>query len=119
MANFHWKTSVVADAIRAALPQHNVATRSYPGGDHDTLPVQVQIGEEHFHIAGFDVEDVLADPDSALVEIIEVSDGQDSRGGLNSRNPAMIRAYAEIRIALEALIAGTDSYIVNSGDDYF
>ena len=119
MAHYNWNSNKVAAAIQAVLPGATVSVRGHSGGDYDTRPVLVGIGNESFFISGFDTQNPVNNSTTAVVEFVELTDGQDSRGGLNSKTPEMIRAYAEIRIALEQLLAYTDTFIADTCDDYF
>ena len=119
MARYNWDSNKVAAAIQAVLPGAAVRVRGHSGGDYDTRPVLVGIGNESFFTSGFDTQNPVNNSDTAAVEFVELTDGQDSRGGLNSSTPEMIRAYAEIRIVLEQLLADTDTFITDTYEDYF
>jgi len=96
-----------------------VELQKYPGGDYDTCPIIVRIKgriEPAFFISGFVTTDnPIEKSDNVEVEMVELTDGLDSRGGLNSDDPIIIQLYADIRIKLAEL----NFSIVNSMEDYF
>ena len=93
-----WQT----DTFVRALEQFNcqVTTKS-PGGDYDTtnLILGAKGAEEdaRLYVLGFTQEIEMVNPDDADVEMIEISDGQDSRGGLNSYDETTGILYVKIR----------------------
>jgi len=119
-----WKTSEVKDLIEKEL-----AAQSFkkwmkivvqdPGGDYDSEGIQVQWGNEHLGICGFHCTlthyDPGRSPDDMDIEMVEVTDGHDSRGGLNSSDPDVCLGYGVITGALRR--AGFS--VCPKMDDYF
>lgn len=122
MTQFHWETQKIVDALK---PLGFPITVGPPGGDFDTSNIFVKVGKGAygggFHIAGYTPDQALTnqDWDSWHVDAIELSDGMDSSGGLTSNDPAMIKAYADIRIILAKLIEDTNTYIIDHYDEIF
>jgi len=88
-----------------------------PGGDHDTEVVILDFGREgRLWVRGFDPDQVLWDnsPGDVKVELVEVSDGRDSRGGLNSEGEDICVGYglatAALRRAGFSVVASMDGY---------
>lgn len=112
----HWKTNDVI-AMLASLPC--TVTASPPGGDYDTENLQLTPNgagpDEFLHVAGFRCDEPLTDAADAEIEMVFVSDGQDSGGGLSSADPATCRLYAEVLIKLR----GAGFSVVPSMDEYF
>jgi hypothetical protein len=118
MAKFHWKTPELIKALQATgFPVLNTG----PGGDYDTDELYVQISEEGdgFHISGFTPEAAMVNTGDSLVDVITLSDGRDSRGGLTTNNPIMVKAYADIRIILGKLMENTETWVANHYHDFF
>jgi hypothetical protein len=108
-----WKTQEVKGIIEKAL-----ATASFTewlkievneiGGDHDTETIQVTWGDpderESLFICGFHCVNTNYDngnsPEDMEIEMVELTDGKDSRGGLNSSNPNVCMGYGIIMSAL-------------------
>ena len=123
-----WNTNAIVTIIREALEKNNhpYAKRFDDAvqidgqwGDWDTEHIVVtdDNGNESLFIGGFRCGDegVIDTPSQADIEMIEVSDGQDSRGGLNSNNLQLSLAYAIICATLRQ--NGFD--VVDTQDDYF
>jgi hypothetical protein len=75
------------------------------GGDHDTEGVQIVWGDGNaLWICGFHCTNTNFDPGNSPedmeIEMVEVSDGKDSRGGLNSSDPDVCKGYGVICGAL-------------------
>jgi hypothetical protein len=112
-----WNTDKVVNMLKKSDRDVYV---DEPGGDYDTSVVIIhpkQSNEyENLYIRGFITgDDAISDWNDVNVEMVEISDGQDSSGGLNSKDPLLIQAYADARIKL----AGMGFNIVNSMDEYF
>ena len=100
-----------------------------PGGDVDTegllLRAQGAGKAEHLEgepderifltISGFKVEGDVTEAGDAEIDMVEVSDGMTSDGGLNTSDPATCRMYAEVVI----LLRGASFEVVPSMDAYF
>jgi hypothetical protein len=112
-----WNTKEVVDLLQD--DKYEMYTEA-PGGDVDTSVVIVHPKDcnefENLFIRGFITgDDAIEDWDDVDVEMVELSDGQDSIGGLNSRDPLLIQAYADVRIKL----SGVGFTIVDNMDEYF
>ena len=101
-----WKTDEVKDLIQMALAAEDFKTWlkinvEQPGGDHDTEGIQVtwECGDTLF-ICGFHCTNTHYDSGNTEkdmeIEMVEVSDGKDSRGGLNSSDPDVCKGYGVI-----------------------
>jgi len=111
-----WVGKDIAKLLKG--PDLTVILESEPGGDFDTCPITVGVNgtDDNLFVSGFITGDeVISDWYDVDVEMVELSDGLDSRGGLNSRNPKTIQAYADIRIKL----AKEGFEIVDKMEDYF
>jgi hypothetical protein len=112
-----WNTEEIVKLLQN--DKYEVYT-DYSGGDQDTSVVIVHPKEcnefENLFVRGFITGDEAIDNTHDVdVEMVELSDGQDSSGGLNSKDPLLIMAYADVRIKL----SGVGFTIVNSMDEYF
>lgn len=89
----------------------------FPGGDCDTsvIVIQPEGSEDFIFVSGFITgTDPISDWDEVDVEMVEVSDGMDSSGGLNSRDPNVIQAYADVR----KILARKGFTVVDRMEDY-
>ena len=114
-----WVTADIVIAIKR-LPDILDVTVHPPGGDVDTenLYVDVVGPENGLWVKGFDPEtDVYPGRNPALCDVpmAELSDGTDSRGGLNSDSEEMALAFVRIRKYLTR--RGLE--VVDSLDPYF
>ena len=122
MAKFRWQTQ---NLVAALQPLGFPITIGPPGGDYDTSKLFVKVGKGKFgtgfYIAGWTPGNPLqrSDWDDHHVAAISLGDGLDSRGGLTSNDPAMIQAYADIRIILVGLLEDTETHIINHYDEIF
>lgn len=91
------------------------------GGDVDTSKLLVYVTngqsvcEDRLHISGFTVEGEITDPDDTEIEMIEVTDGNQSDTGLCSDEEEVCVAYGRITSRLRN--AGFD--VVESMNAYF
>lgn len=117
MPKFHWKTGELITALQPlGFPIQNTGA----GGDYDTDELYVEIpGKGAFHISGFTPETAMVDTSDAIVDVITLGDGTDSRGGLNSNDPDMVMAYAKIRVILGKLLENTETWVANHYHDFF
>ena len=90
-----WNTEEIVKLL--THPDWKISTTE-PGGDVDTTNLIVDTGNDRLFICGFSTGDynVSETPYNAEIEMIEVSDGRDSRGGLNSSDEATCIAYGII-----------------------
>ena len=115
-----WKTTEIVALLDG--PRFRIDTGSQ-GGDVDTTQILMRLkdaeGEypETLFISGFTVEAGawVTKPDEWDVDMVEVSDGMDSRGGLNSSDPDFCVMYAHAVSKLR--LAGFD--VVPCLKDYF
>lgn len=113
---FRWNTDQIADDVRMLSFVKSV-TIDEPGGDVDTdnLVVEIDGSEDHLFVAGFSVDFELKNTSNVDVEMIELSDGMDSSGGLSSSDNNTAQAY----IAVRQYFVDKNAAIVNSMKDYF
>lgn len=94
----HWKTDEIVAAIEKMLLVESVKTKP-PGGDYDTtnLFITIEDGDASLYVAGYpSVQDCLERhewDDRENCEFVSITDGQDSRGGLNSRDDNVISVF--------------------------
>lgn len=89
-----------------------------PGGDVDTSKLIVNIkdvADERLFICGFITDGYISTPDDVQIEMIEVTDGQQSDTGLCSGTEKVCLAYARVVSTLRG--AGFD--VVDSLKAYF
>ena len=94
-------------------------SNSGQGGDYDTDHICVKIPDtgQRIFICGFNTDDIpIETPDDYDVELLEITDGLDSLGGLNSRLYKTAKAYIDIR---QFFIDKYDIGIVDSMEQYF
>ena len=112
----HWNTKDVCALI---ANENYKTTVSPPGGDVDTENIFVAVKEcnDCLYIRGFNTDDYETGNNGSDcdIEYVELTDGLDSRGGLNSREHNLIVAYADI---LEKLSNG-GFVVVQSLNSYF
>jgi hypothetical protein len=117
-----WITSDIVQLLTSIPNVQNVIV-SPPGGDVDTENLVVQfydgkVGDpnaDDLHVCGFITESHVKTPADTYIDMIEVSDGLDSRGGLNSGNVTTCAAYGMI----VARLRQADFKVVASLRDYF
>ena len=115
-----WNTDKIIELLKD--DRWTISTMS-PGGDWDTrnlsLASSLPGDGDRLFILGFVFGDAetfdVEQWDDVDIEMIEVTDGNDSRGGLNSNEPEVIEMYHEVckRLRLEGF------EVVNKMDDYF
>lgn len=110
-----WKT----DEIIALLKDLNCEiARCCAGGDYDTSTIQLTVNgcEDFLDIAGFRTDKPIGkNRDDAEVEMVYVSDGGDSSGGLNSDEEPICVLYGQVCCRLRK--AGFA--VVPTMDEYF
>ncbi len=110
-----WKT----DEIIAAISALGCSVEKQPqGGDYDTTTIVATAhgaeADNFLHIAGFNPEHEITTPDDVEVEMVELSDGQDSRGGLNTDDAPTEELYLKIKRMLRKM----GFQVVNQMKDY-
>lgn len=118
---YHWNSQKI-EADLAAIPGISNVYNSGPGGDvdSDTLGLAVEDTGERLFVKGF-LTDVfekgytIDNPADLDVEMVELTDGQCSSGGLNSE--LMETAQAFILVRAYFLNHGAD--VVDTLDVYF
>jgi len=116
----HWKTKEIKNLIDDAtksLSAVNSVIITDTAGDVDTEGIVVKIDEDTLWIRGFSLEaDTLKlDPSDMDIEAIEVTDGKDSRGGLNSAHLNTAIVYAHI----VSMLRKNGFAVVPTMSDYF
>jgi hypothetical protein len=109
--------------ITKLLSIHNTKIEATePGGDYDSTtllvePVPPVKENQRVYVAGFRTRHLQpgTSRDDFDIDMIEVNDGLDSRGGLNSSNSIIAHLYAEICTRLR----GAGFTVVPKMDDYF
>lgn len=119
MSKFHWNSGTIKTELER-YGQVSSVTINSPGGDVDTekLVVSVINGGDALHVCGFSTDDDFwkkPDKGDIYVDFIELTDGMDSRGGLNSNSTNTALAYVAIREYFQN--RGAD--VVPSMDEYF
>jgi len=112
-----WLTSEIAELLENRGQNWAVKVQE-PGGDHDTDEIVVRIPSEtsgRIFVSGFDPERELSNKSDCAIDLVEVRDGTDSQGGLQSSDIQVALAYAEICTRLRQ----KGFQVVNSIDDYF
>jgi hypothetical protein len=112
-----WNTAVVKSDL-AKIPGVTKITNEGPGGDYDSdqLVVQVVGTNDKLFVCAFDPErGGEYDRSDADFPMAELSDGQDSRGGLNSDDDNLGTVYLKVRKYLKT--AGFE--VVGQLKDYF
>jgi hypothetical protein len=111
-----WNTNAIVKLL--SLPNTKIST-CMAGGDYDSTNVLVQpvppAGDERISVLGFNTKSTSTNRDNFEIEMVEVCDGQDSRGGLNSSNRNIALIYAEVCTRLRK--AGFS--VVPKMNDYF
>ncbi len=103
----HWVTADVVSLL-SSIPTDKIGKVSIQttsqGGDVDStnLLVTSSASQGRFHICGFTTNGDITMPDDCQVEMVEVTDGKDSRGGVNSRHEPTVLLHTRICAALEA-----------------
>jgi len=114
----HWKTKDVVELLKPLAAKVEV---SEPGGDVDTenliLTAKGAKRDNHLWVCGFRTadRDPVKDPADTDVENVEVKDGQDSRGGLNTDDEATCVMYGRVCSTLRK----KGFSVVPTLDDYF
>jgi hypothetical protein len=122
---YHWNSQKLEQDLAQLPGIAAVENRSF-GGDVDTdnLVLEIDGCEDCLYIRGFTTQDYdrktmkpyeLPNRNDVDIEMVEVSDGLCYSGGLNSTQPEMIRAYAEVRVYL----ANDGADVVDQLKDYF
>lgn len=97
---FVWETDKVLNDLKK-LPNVEDVKNIGPGGDYDTSELVVCIKgvkHERIHVSGFySTEETIPNPDHSTIQWVQITDGQDSRGGLNSSNRTTAEVYFEVR----------------------
>jgi len=98
-----WNTSTVKDDLSKIVGVKKVVNNG-PGGDCDSDNLQLKITGTSdclfvcaFDPGAFDPGKGTIDPSDYDLPMVEVSDGQDSRGGLNSDNDTVGEVYLKVR----------------------
>lgn len=103
MALTKWKTKDVK-ALLLTLPGVKSVATTEAGGDVDTerLIVQPLDNGDRLWVFGFITLDSgeISSPADTMIEMVEVSDGLDSSGGLNSSHSTTCAVYGAIVAAL-------------------
>ncbi len=113
---FRWNTDQIADDVRMLSFVKSV-TIDEPGGDVDTdnLVIEIDGSDDRLFVAGFSCDFEPKNTSDVDVEMIQLTDGMDSRGGLNSSDGNTAQAY----VAVRQYFVDQDASVVNRMKDYF
>lgn len=112
-----WSRWVTKDIVKL-LSAPGVTIEVFPqGGDVDTdnLRITKAEGKGRLYVCGFRTDVHITNPSNTDIEKIEVTDGLDSRGGLNSSDLVTGRLYVDVVTKLR--MQGFD--VVPCLKDYF
>lgn len=92
-------------------------TNDGQGGDVDTSNLYIEKNGYGVHVAGFITTPlgIITSPDSCEIEMVEVSDGRDSRGGCNADTPDEWFFFGQV----QGIMKGLGYTVVNQMKDYF
>lgn len=114
---YYWHTATIVEALRQIADVKKILVQG-PGGDVDTenLVIYMKGTDDRLFVSGFNVEE----PDPVVkgacdVEHVELSDGKDYRGGLNSRNATTAMVYTRVR----QYFVDKGAHVVDTHKDYF
>lgn len=93
--NLHWKTPEVMKLLEGLDARMEVEGQ---GGDVDTETIRLtpKAGGDSVCVCGFSTNWDITSPADTKIEMVEVNDHQDSRGGLNSDNEDTCVLYGKI-----------------------
>jgi len=99
ITNTHWKTE---DIIKLLSDPRWTIKLLQPGGDVDSTALEMHAvgSNDCFDVRGFVTDGDIDNPDDCEIEMVEINDGHDSRGGWNSDCPLTGHMYVEVRIRL-------------------
>lgn len=97
-----WITSDIVKSLEKIPGIKSVESQGQDGSyDTDNLFIALKGTSDNLFVAGFDPEsDNGIQPDNVMISLVELTDGLDSRGGLNSRNKKTGQCYINIRQCL-------------------
>jgi hypothetical protein len=97
---FYWHSATIAEAFGRITDVYKVINQG-PGGDcdSDNLVVYLRGCGDKLFVSGFNTPEQpdITTPGACDVEMIELTDGRDDRGGLTSTIPAVAMAYTRVR----------------------
>jgi len=120
---YHWNTQKLVEAFEQ-IPQISSVKVNMPGGDCDTENIIMYVEgseDERLYCQGFSCEDEsiwdtpYEEKGDIYIEMVELTDGMDSRGGLVSENANTAMAY----IAVRQILIDDGADVVNRLKDYF
>ena len=93
-----WNTNQVIADLQVLLPTARI-TNQGPGGDVDTDNLHIGLLDcsDSLFVCGFDDANDITTPGDVDVPFLELTDGLDSRGGLNSYDGRVAQAYMQVR----------------------
>ena len=91
----NWNTEKIINDLKSALKNIKTIDNQGQGGDVDTENIYISFKNTNdcLFICGFDDENDIVDPSNSEVPMVEVTDGLDSRGGLNSKDKKFAAHY--------------------------
>jgi hypothetical protein len=113
----HWNTETIIADLKKIPGVKNVESQGQGGSyDTDNLLIDIKGSGDNLFICGFDPDsDDGIQPDNVEVPFVELTDGLDSRGGLQSHNKKTSLLYLKVR----EYFHNRDFEVVNSIKAYF
>lgn len=114
---FHWNSEQITKDL-GEMPFISTILNGGSGGDVDTdnLVLFIEGTKDRLFVAGFTEEyGGITNPSDTDVPMVELTDGEDSRGGLNSCEPNTAQAFITVR----QYFIDQDATVVNCMRDYF
>lgn len=95
----HWNTEKIINDLKATLKNIKSIENQGQGGDVDTENIYISFKntKDCLYICGFDDENDIVEPSNTEVPMVEITDGLDSRGGLNSKDKKFAVHYINAR----------------------
>lgn len=97
---FNWHSATIVSDLLKIKNVTKIVNQGQGGDiDSDNLVIYVRGCEDKLFVNGFNTpdEDDIETPGSCGVEMVELSDGLDSRGGLNTTDGTVAMVYMRVR----------------------
>ena len=112
----NWNSQKIADDLKKMDLITGASIHNSCGDvDTDNILVEVEDCEDILHVRGFNIEEAITNPADCGCELIQLTDGLDSRGGLNSDEENLALVYSRIR----KYFRDAGFQVVPTMDDYF
>jgi hypothetical protein len=95
----NWNTEKIMKDLSDLMPNAKDIQNLGQGGDYDTDNIFIKFHgtKDGLYLCGFNPETLCTTPENAEVDYVEVTDGKDSQGGLNSDNNDVAQAFLEVK----------------------